>query len=287
MKPTNQFHASEEASEMSQKPFKLAMIQMRVTGGEKAQNVQRAARLIADAASGQADLVLLPECMDLGWTHPSASTQAEPITEGSVYNALCESAVMHGVYVCAGLTERAGECVFNSAVLISPDGKLLLQHRKLNELDIAHDLYEQGDRLRVAKTEFGTLGLMICADAFANDQILSRSLCYMGADVILSPSSWAVPPDHDHAQTPYGNEWLDAYQAVAKAFSVSIIGVSNVGPVSAGPWQGWKCIGCSLAIGPDGEALLQGPYGQDSEEIMYVDINPLPRPTRGTGWAER
>jgi len=78
------------------------------------------------------------------------------------------------VHVCAGLTERDGPSIFNAAVLIDPAGAVILKHRKLNELDVGHASYDQGDRLGVARTALGTLGLMICADAFARGQVLSR-----------------------------------------------------------------------------------------------------------------
>ena len=47
----------------------------------------------------------------------------------------------------------------------------------------------------------------------------------MGADVILSPSSWAVRPDHNNDINPYGKEWLDAYMPVASEFSVWIASI--------------------------------------------------------------
>ena len=53
------------------------------------------------------------------------------------------------------------------AVLLDPEGRMLLHHRKLNELEIGHTCYDQGDRLGVVQTSVGTMGLMICADAFA------------------------------------------------------------------------------------------------------------------------
>jgi len=54
---------------------------------------------------------------------------------------------------------------------------------------------------------------MICADAFAKDHVLSRSLGYMGADIIISPCAWAVPADHDNLKTPYHRhiKWFSAY----------------------------------------------------------------------------
>lgn len=271
---------------MKPKEFTLALVQMQVKGGDKARNIRHAIELIEEAAANGADVALLPECMDLGWTHPSCLTMAEPIPDGAVCQALVQAAKQHRISVCSGLTEKSGSQVFNSAIIIDKHGEILCTHHKLNELEIGHDYYALGDRLNVAHTEFGVFGLMICADGFARDRVLSRSLCYMGADVILSPCAWAVPADHDNAKEPYGDLWRDSYIPVTREFSTAIFGVSNVGEIIAGPWQGRKCIGCSLAIDSSGEEMLQGPYGVDAECILYADVKPVPRPARGTGWEQ-
>jgi predicted amidohydrolase len=138
--------------------FTLAMVQMRVEGGQKQRNLHHARELIGQAASQGAQVVLLPEAMPLGWTHSSARREADAIPDGETCAMLREVARAHRIYVCSGVIERAGERIFNSAVLIGPDGDLLLHHRKLNELDIAHDLYARGNRLNVAETPLGTLG---------------------------------------------------------------------------------------------------------------------------------
>lgn len=271
---------------MNSKTFKLAIIQMSIKGGEKDWNIQHASDLISEAASKGAQVVLLPECVDLGWTDSSCKEMAGEIPSGNACQVLMKAAKENAVYVCSGLTEKCGDDVYNSAVLIDRNGIILLKHRKLNELTIGHGCYELGDRLNVAQTEFGVFGLMICADAFADRQVLSRSLCYMGADVILSPCAWAVPNDHDNEVEPYGDIWREAYKPVAEEFSVSIIGVSNVGRITDGPWKGRKCIGCSLAVDASGKEILQGPYGVDAECILLLDIQLTSRPARGTGWDE-
>ena len=265
--------------------FRLALVQMYVKPGDLSANLRRARRLIERAAAGGAQVVLLPEAMDCGWTHPSARHAAAPIPGGATYEALAAAAVHDGVSVCSGLTERNGDAVYNAAVFISPAGELLLHHRKLNELDIAHGLYAQGDRLGVARTELATFGLMICADGFATRHVVSRALALMGADVILSPSAWAVPAEHDNAKTPYGQEWRDCYVPVAKEFGLWIAGASTVGPITDGPWRGRRCIGCSLVVGPDGRDVVQGPYGQDAEAVLYVDVEPHERTVRGSSWS--
>lgn len=264
--------------------FRLAMVQMYVEGGGLDVNLKHAVERINEAAKNGADIALLPEVMDLGWTHSSAMKLAYPVPDGKTFNTLAEAARKNNIYVCAGIVEKDGDKTYNSAVLIDDHGKLLIKHRKLNELDIAHNLYAQGDRLNVCHTRLGTIGIHICADAFARDLVLSKALGYMGADIILSPSSWAVPPDHDNIKDPYGDAWNKAYEPVAKDFRMWIIGVSNVGPVTDGPWKDWNCIGCSLVIDPEGKEVLQGPYGTHADTIMYLDITTLERPARGTRW---
>ena len=181
------------------------------------------------------------------------------------------------------MIERAGALLYNSAVLISPDGEVLLHHRKLNELAMAHHLYSCGDRLGVAYTPLGIIGLMICADGFAPGQVVSRSLALMGAQVILSPCAWAVPPDHDNVKEPYGRLWIDNYGPVARDFKMWIAGASNVGLISAGQWTGHPCIGCSLVINPAGQPALRGPCGSDASALLLVEIELNTPPLRGDG----
>lgn len=268
----------------SRKPFSLAIAQMMVVGGNREANLAHAGDMIAEAAGNGAQMILLPEAMDLGWTDPSALRDAEPVPGGKTSRFLSEMARESGIYICSGLIEKEGETVYNSAVIIDPRGEVILLHRKINELDIGHPYYALGDRLNVCQTELGTLGLLICADANAADRVLTRSLAYMGADVILSPSSWAVPADHDNEKEPYGQLWRDAYMPVARNFRVWIASTSNVGWMTGGPWKGWKGIGCSMVINPDGEQVLDAPYGVDADTILYVDITPEPRPGQGTTW---
>src|SRR5262249_49768612 len=150
--------------------------------------------------------------------------------------------------------------------------------------EIGHPYYALGDRLQVARTPLGTFGVMICADAFCRGQVLARSLAMMGADVILSPCAWAVSAEHDNEHEPYGQLWRDNYCPVAGDCQVWIAGVSNVGWLTAGPWDGRKCIGCSLLVGPDGKQVLMGPYGPEADTILYADITPIARPAQGAGW---
>jgi predicted amidohydrolase len=262
-------------------PFRLAMAQMRVEWGAADRNVGRAAKFIGEAAAQGCSVVVLPECLDVGWTHPDAAALALPIP-GSRSDALGRAARQHGVWVVAGLTERDGPLTYNAAVLLSPEGEVVLKHRKINVLDIALSCYAIGDRLGVAPTPFGTVGVDICADNFPSCPALATALGRMGARMILSPCAWAVDADHDNEREPYGAMWRESYGRIARLFDVPVVGVSNVGRIEGGPWQGRKCIGCSLAVGRGGEVLATGPYGDDAEAVVPVELEVTPAPASGT-----
>ena len=160
--------------------FKVAMGQMRVEPGRPVENMERAENMIRSAGRAGCRLIVLPECLDVGWTHPSARQLASPIP-GERSESLLAAARDAGIFVVAGLTERFDEEIYNSAVLLSPDGRIVLRHRKINELDIATSLYATGTGLGVAHTPIGTVGLAICADNFPESLVFGHSLARMGA----------------------------------------------------------------------------------------------------------
>ena len=96
----------------------------------------------------------------------------------------------------------------------------------------------------------------------------------MGEQVILWACEWAMPADHDDWRDQYGAIWRESYGAAARDFRLWIAGCSNVGWITDGPWQGRKCIGCSLVVGPDGVPVRRGPYGVDAETLLFVDVTP-------------
>jgi len=264
--------------------FKLALLQMHIEGGNKKRNLSHAEVMITEAVKNAADIVLLPEAINLGWAHPSAKFEADSIPAGETFTMLSDVAVQNKIYVCSGLIEKSGDKVFNSAVLISPKGDLILDHRKINELEIGHEFYSQGNKLNVCHCDLGSIGLMICSDAFAEQKVLSQALCYMGADIILSPSCWAIPEDYDNTKEPCGKIWFNHYNSVVKKYSVWIAGVSNVGKINEGPWKGLNCIGNSLVLNPKGMIEIEGPFGVNAETILYTNIHPVERPATGCEW---
>jgi predicted amidohydrolase len=251
---------------------RVGMAQMLVKTGAIDDNVARARTFIERGHAEKCDVVVLPECLDFGWTLPDVARRAFPIP-GPVSDTLTEEARAREMWVVAGLTERLGERIYNTSILIDDRGRIRLKHHKINELEIARDLYARGTELAVADTPFGRVGITICADNSPASIELGLALGRMGAGLILSPCAWAVEPDYDNEKEPYGRDvWDAAYRTLGEKGHVAVVGVSNVGRLEAGPWAGRLCIGSSLATGRDGSVLARAPYGADAETLQVVEI---------------
>jgi len=259
--------------------LRIGMAQMLVEPGQPEANLRRATEYIARAADQGCDAVVLPECLDLGWGDPSAVALAQPIP-GAHLQALASAAKANRILVVAGLVERADDLLYNAAVLVDSEGELRLLHRKLNELqDVTLHLYAVGDRLGVVATPLGLIGISICADNTPESLEIGHVLARMGAQIILSPCAWAVPPGHDNGREPYGSLWRRSYGELARRHGLPVVGVSSVGRIQSGPWGGWPVIGASLAMGGSGDVVAQGPYGEQAEALVLAELD-LRAPSR-------
>ena len=265
------------------------MGQMKVVFSDVEGNLRRAVEAVKRSSSLGCDIVVLPEALDVGWLNPDAAELAKPIP-GPYSDVIVDAARSYDVYVVAGLTERDNGKIYDAAILASPRG-LLLKYRKINLIPEELEIYEVGDRLGVAETEHGRIGVSICIDNAPTSLALAHSMARMGASMILSPSGWAVPPTYDlgkesYLEGPYGKHWVVSYTTMARLYDVAFVGVSSVGEMTKGPWRGWRLIGSSLAVGPGGIVLAKGREGVDAEELIKVEVDIPPRRVKGSKYAE-
>ena len=255
--------------------LKIGMGQLLVEGGEPERNLKRAGKMLEDAAEKSCRLVLLPECLDFAWTHPSAKTEAQPIP-GPYSDILCKLAKTYNLYLCAGLTERSEDKVYNTAIFISPEGNILLKYRKINVLTVAQDIYSIGETLSVVKTPFGVVGVNICSDNYIDSLDIGHTLARMGAQIILSPSSWTVDYSTVEGDILYGKKWLKPYQTLAVAHDLIVVSATAVGVIVGGVYEGKKMVGCSLAVNKDG-IVAEGKYNEFTGQLVITDIT-IPQP---------
>lgn len=264
--------------------LKIAMLQMKVEFHEADKNLSHAETLVKEAVTQGAQICVLPECMDLGWGTPKAAELAAPIP-GKTSDALCKIAKENHVYLISGITERDGNDIYNTALLISDEGVILGKHRKINVLTGVEDVYSIGNMLSVIPTPLGKIGIDICADNSMQSLSIGHTLARMGAQIILSPCAWAVPADRD-PKKPYGMEWIMPYSHLSQIFGIPTIGVSNVGLVKDGSWAGWKAIGNSIAYDCHGNLLTMLPYGENAECVQVLDVELGTVEKLGTALAE-
>lgn len=263
---------------------KIGMAQMPVLFGKAEDNLKTMERFLQKAA-GEADIVVFPECCDLGWGNTKAPLLGCEIP-GKISREYCNLAKKYRLWMAAGITEKAGNKVYNSALFISDKGEIVLHHRKINVLTGVEDVYDIGNRLETADTPFGKIGLDICADNVDNSTVIGEVFGRMGTDILLSPSAWGVSPDRNLEKEVYGEEWHRPYSMLSRKYGMAIVGVSNVGFLESGAWAGWRVIGNSIAYNGKGEIAAVLSCGEYAEEFRVVEIETEPHERKGTSLAD-
>ncbi len=184
----------------------LATVHLRPEHGKTAQEkCEQFAPLIAEAASQNADLVVLPETLTWYGMPGGMVDVAEPIP-GPSTDYFGTLARQHDLYIVAGLVERDQHLAYNVAVLIGPDGGVIGKYRKVTlprgevEAGLA-----PGDDYPVFQTRFGTVGMMVCYDGFFPE--VARGLANRGAEVIAWPV-WGCNPLLAQARACENHVWL-------------------------------------------------------------------------------
>ena len=138
-----------------------------------------------DRVVDKADVILLPEGISVVGTHKQYADVAESIP-GPTTATLGEAARRKKSYLVAGIYEREGALIYNTAVLIDREGRVAGKYRKMyiprEEMEAG---VTPGSDYPVFKTDFGTLGMMICWDLQYPDP--ARALAMRGAELILLP----------------------------------------------------------------------------------------------------
>jgi predicted amidohydrolase len=170
----------------AQRKIKVATSNNQPAGPSTAEkNLEFYSRKIIEAGKTGADLICLGEGITIFRTGKNFEEAAETIP-GPATVILGEAARKSGIYVVAGIYEREGSLIYNTAVLIDRNGNIAGKYRKthLPETEVEGGL-TPGDNYPVFKTDFGTIGIQVCYDNFFPEVI--RSLAVNGAEIIVVP----------------------------------------------------------------------------------------------------
>lgn len=149
------------------------------------ESVGRFIDTVAAKVPANADLIVLPEGISVVGNGKKYTEVAESIP-GPTTESLGKMAKRRKAYIVAGIYEREGPAIYNTAVLIDRAGEVAGKYRKvyLPREEVEGGL-TPGAHFPVFDTDFGKLGLMICYDVFFAEP--ARHLTNQGAEIIAMP----------------------------------------------------------------------------------------------------
>lgn len=255
----------------------VACIQFEPHVGNADDNRLRGVELIDTAAGRGADLVVLPELSNSGYVFESieeARALAERIPDGESCRAWAQAARRHDLHIVAGINEWTDEGLFNSAVVVGPDGHLGT-YRKVHLWNQENRFFRPGDLgFPVIDTPLGRVGVLICYDGWFPESY--RECALRGADIICVPTNWVPIPGQREDR-----EAMATILTMGAAHSnrLTIACASRTGVERGQPF-----IGQSQIVAYSGWPVA-GPASTDQEEIICATID-LHSPARSADWNE-
>jgi len=212
---------------------------------DKKATTAKALAWIDEAAKQGAQLVVFPESFIPGFpiwaalwaplhNHDLFSQFVENslLVDGPEIQAICQQAKKSQIFISVGFSERSGSsvgCIWNSNLLISDRGEILVHHRKLVPTFFEKLIWAPGDGagLRVAHTSIGNIGGLICGE---NTNPLARyALMTQQEQIHISswPPIWPTRDPSDSAN--YNNLQANRIRASAHSFEAKCFGIVCAG----------------------------------------------------------
>jgi predicted amidohydrolase len=300
--------------------LKAAAIQMDGTPALVPERLSRAADLIAEAADGGAQLVVLPEMFNTGYGFDEHNYALAEAIDGETVTWMKVQAALHDIHLAGTLLLLDETDVYNAALLVVPDGRTW-RHDKINIILWERAFFREGHHTTVADTDLGKLGLMICSDTLHPDlwgqyggKVHAMVLMFSPGDTsqahLVFPDGFRIEyPEFERIATPadMGSDtddddvtgqcsvWLHVPTVCAGATGVirtrlpglkALLQRSRLSDRASQASDVWLEMGFSMATlvaTPDEGALAQGTtMGDDvvSAEIELADAPPQPQGPR-------
>ncbi|QBR00745.1 carbon-nitrogen hydrolase family protein [Paraburkholderia pallida] len=257
--------------------------------------IEKAVRLIHEAAANGARLIAFPEVFVPGYPYWSwmmspvkGSAWFERLVRQSItvpgpeVDALCEAARQANAYVVIGVNERPSHSLgtlYNTILTIGSDGRLLGRHRKLVPTWAEKLTWGNGDAsgLKVHQTEIGPLGALACGE---NTNTLARFSLLAQGELIHVASYIALPvapPDYDMAEAIKVRAMAHSFEGkVFTIVSCSTVSEEIVAAMESECDEARSLLtrrnsAFSGVIGPDGRVV--GNPLIDEEGIVYAEVD--------------
>jgi predicted amidohydrolase len=252
--------------------MKIGIYQNHPEFGNIQSNVTKTLDLLRYSAC---DLMVLPELFNTGYQFTSreeALSLAEETPSGYTCSNLAALAKKTKMFLVFGLVEKDGEKVYNSSVLVGPDG-FIDRYRKSHLFFEEKEVFDPGDTgFKVYDINGVRIGMMICFDWWFPES--TRTLALLGADIICHPANLVL---------------LQCQQAMITRSlenAVFTMTANRIGQEARGGKKPLSFTGQSQIVDPQGQVLIR----MDEHEIgvQVVEIDPLQaRDKRITAYNDR
>ena len=260
--------------------IRVAAVSMNGRLGEPERVLGDIAAWCERAAEERADLVLFPELVVHGHCTPNTWALAEPVPEGPSVQRLIQLARQHRMVLCAGLSEKERDIVYNTQVLVGPDGYI----GKQRKLHLSRDevmYYKGGRSINVFDIGKCRVGISICYDSEFPE--LPRIGALLGADVLLMPHAsrdkrWQDTPESEAAARRYMRDSYLPFAMRAKENALFVVLADQAGRA------GYVDIyprdhenqphhpGAAMIFGPDGRVLASAQIGRIRDEMVVATL---------------
>ncbi|MEN4052546.1 MULTISPECIES: N-carbamoylputrescine amidase [Sulfurimonas] len=252
---------------------KVAAIQMSMSE-DKSANVNKAKRLVREAAKNGANIILLPElfeglyfCKDMDAKYFS---WAAPLKDNRLIKEFQTLSRELGVVLLVSYFEKADAEYFNSLVVIDADGTLMQNYRKTHIPDgpgyEEKFYFKPGDTgFQVYETKYGKIGVGICWDQWFCET--ARALTLMGAEIIFYPTAIGSEPEI-HLDSK--EHWQRVQMGHAATNTVPVV-VANRYGVEVGESCELTFYGSSFITDYTGAKIAEA--SRDKEEILCAEFD--------------
>ncbi len=250
----------------------IATVQMRPVLNEMEDNLVKMGDYITKICSSQkVDLIVFPELITTGYECGVRFVDLAQRVPGASVNIISQRAAEFQVHIAFGMPskEKVESIIFNSAVLVGPEGELIGEYRKVHLKGEERMTFRAGYKYPIFETKFGNVGLLLGYDVAFPEA--ARSLALDGADLIILCANW---------EKPRNDEWRTYVIARSYENSCFIAAANRVGEDAT-----LSFIGDSMIVGPRGQvfASLAGEVDPKSGEpaegyaLARVDLSDVRR----------
>jgi N-carbamoylputrescine amidase len=262
------------------KSVRVAAVSMNGFLGEPERVLAAIAGWCERAAAEKAELVLFPELVVHGHCTPNTWDLAEPVPDGPSVRRLVQLARQYRLTLCVGLSEKERDIVYNTQVLVGPDGYI----GKQRKLHLSRDevfFYKGGREITVLDAGPCRVGIVICYDNQFPE--VARVLALRGAEVLLMPHAarmkmWDDTPQSEAAARRHSHWYFQGHALRARenfCFAVFTDQAGRAGYVDMYPKDSPNQphhAGGAMVFGPDGELLAAAQTDRIRDEMVVANL---------------